>query len=111
MSFGVADNEVYFTVRLFFPQINKRNKFVRDLVREVVGFSPYERRCMELLKISKDKKALRFCKKRVSVVSFRELLVLFMFRLVRLQQGREKLQHGKRIGGTEINTFSGGGRP
>ena len=49
--------------------INKRNKFVRDLVREVVGFSPYERRCMELLKISKDKKALRFCKKRLGTLT------------------------------------------
>lgn len=32
------------------------NKFVRDLVREVVGFAPYERRAMELLRISKDKR-------------------------------------------------------
>jgi large subunit ribosomal protein L36e len=32
------------------------NKFVRDLIREVVGFSPYERRAMELLRISKDKR-------------------------------------------------------
>jgi large subunit ribosomal protein L36e len=32
------------------------NKFVRDLVREVVGFSPYEKRAMELLRISKDKR-------------------------------------------------------
>merc|ERR1711953_1124910 len=39
------------------------NKFVRDLVREVTGFSPYERRAMELLKISKDKRCLKFLKK------------------------------------------------
>ncbi len=62
--------------------INKRNKFVRDLVREVVGFSPYERRCMELLKISKDKKALRFCKKRLGTLTRgkkkREEMVLVM---------------------------------
>ncbi|KAH9494966.1 60S ribosomal protein L36 [Bulinus truncatus] len=42
----------------------KHAKFVRDLVREIAGFSPYERRCQELLKISKDKRALKFCKKR-----------------------------------------------
>jgi len=49
--------------------ISKHSKFVRDLVREVVGFAPYERRCMELLKISKDKKALRFCKKRLGTLT------------------------------------------
>lgn len=32
-------------------RITKRNKLVRELVREIVGFSPYERRAMELLRI------------------------------------------------------------
>ncbi|XP_041370790.1 60S ribosomal protein L36-like [Gigantopelta aegis] len=43
----------------------KHAKFVRDLVREIVGFAPYERRCQELLRISKDKRALKFCKRRL----------------------------------------------
>ena len=43
----------------------KHNKAVRDLIREVVGFAPYERRAMELLKISKDKRCLKFLKKRI----------------------------------------------
>merc|ERR1712025_355043 len=43
----------------------KHAKFVRELVRELVGFAPFERRCQELLKISKDKRALKFCKKRL----------------------------------------------
>ncbi|KAJ3055568.1 60S ribosomal protein L36 [Rhizophlyctis rosea] len=43
----------------------KRTKFVRDLVREVVGFAPYEKRVMELLKNSKDKRARRLAKKRL----------------------------------------------
>ena len=34
-----------------------RTAFVKALVREVVGFSPYERRVMELIRNSKDKKA------------------------------------------------------
>merc|ERR1711991_1307818 len=34
----------------------KRPKFVRSIVREVAGFAPYERRVMELLKVSKDKR-------------------------------------------------------
>merc|ERR1712061_163245 len=43
----------------------KHVRFIRDLVREVSGFAPYERRAIELLRISKDKRALKFCKKRL----------------------------------------------
>ncbi|CAH0547101.1 unnamed protein product [Brassicogethes aeneus] len=43
----------------------KHTKFVRDLIREVVGFAPYEKRAMELLKVSKDKRALKFLKRRL----------------------------------------------
>ncbi|KAJ3416266.1 hypothetical protein HDV05_002556 [Chytridiales sp. JEL 0842] len=45
--------------------LSKRTKFVRDLVREVVGFAPYERRVMELLKNSRDKRARRLAKRRL----------------------------------------------
>merc|ERR1739842_29998 len=45
--------------------ITKHNKFVRDLVREVMGFAPYEKRTIELLKVSKDKRAPKFLKKRL----------------------------------------------
>merc|ERR1712098_792369 len=43
----------------------KHAMFLRGLVRELVGFAPFERRCQELLNISKDKRALKFCKKRL----------------------------------------------
>ncbi|CAH0399570.1 unnamed protein product [Chilo suppressalis] len=43
----------------------KHSKFVRDLVREVVGHAQYEKRAMELLKVSKDKRALKFLKRRL----------------------------------------------
>ncbi|KXN73370.1 ribosomal protein L36e [Conidiobolus coronatus NRRL 28638] len=46
----------------------KRTRFVRDLVREVVGFAPYERRVMELLKNSKDKRARKLAKKRLGTL-------------------------------------------
>merc|ERR1712129_95824 len=46
-------------------KITARNKLVRDLVREVAGFAPYERRAMELLRINKDKRCLKFLKKRI----------------------------------------------
>ncbi|CDW61161.1 Ribosomal L36e domain containing protein [Trichuris trichiura] len=47
-------------------RLNKRVKFVRDIVREICGFAPYEKRTMELLRISRDKKALRYLKRRIS---------------------------------------------
>ena len=34
-------------------------------MHEVCGFAPYEKRALELLKINKDKRALKFVKKRV----------------------------------------------
>ena len=36
----------------------KKNKFVRETVREVMGFAPYEKRALELLRVSKGKPKL-----------------------------------------------------
>ncbi|XP_045154679.1 60S ribosomal protein L36-like [Echinops telfairi] len=44
--------------------LTKHTTFVQDTIREVCGFAPYERRVMELLKVS-NKRALKFIKKRV----------------------------------------------
>jgi len=44
---------------------SKHAKFVRDIVKEVCGNAGYEKRGIELLKISKDKRALKFLKKRL----------------------------------------------
>ncbi|XP_017906401.1 PREDICTED: 60S ribosomal protein L36 isoform X1 [Capra hircus] len=52
-------------------RLTKHTKFVRDMIREVCGFAPYERRAMELLKVSKDKRALKFIKKRVGGIPVR----------------------------------------
>lgn len=49
----------------------KHTRYVRDLVREVCGHAPYEKRAMELLKVSKDKRALKFLKRRVSRMCFK----------------------------------------
>ena len=38
---------------------------MRDIVREVAGLAPYERRITELLKVGKDKRALKVAKKKV----------------------------------------------
>lgn len=45
---------------------SKRVKFVRDIIKEVAGQAPYEKRVMELLKVGKDKRALKLCKRKVS---------------------------------------------
>ena len=46
-------------------RLGPRTKFVRELIREVAGFAPYERRAMELLKNGKDKRARKLAKKRL----------------------------------------------
>lgn len=53
----------------YFQKATKHAKFVRDLVREITGFAPYEKRMQELLRISKDKRALKFAKRRVSIMN------------------------------------------
>ncbi|KAI8142423.1 50S ribosomal protein L36e [Fennellomyces sp. T-0311] len=45
--------------------LGKRTAFVRSIVREVAGFAPYERRVMELIKNSKDKRAKKLTKRRL----------------------------------------------
>eukprot|EP00042_Codosiga_hollandica_P002765 m.12325 g.12325 ORF g.12325 m.12325 type:complete len:109 (+) comp17407_c0_seq1:207-533(+) len=44
---------------------NARVKMIRDVIREVAGFAPYEKRAMELLRVDKDKRALKFIKARL----------------------------------------------
>ena len=49
------------------PESNqgKRMKFVREIVHEVAGLSPYERRAVDLLKLDKRRNARKFLKKRL----------------------------------------------
>jgi len=49
-------------------KLGKQVKLVRDIVREIAGVSPLERRGMELLKNGRDKRVLKLCKKRVRYI-------------------------------------------
>eukprot|EP00929_Paragymnodinium_shiwhaense_P123059 TRINITY_DN964_c0_g1_i2.p1 TRINITY_DN964_c0_g1~~TRINITY_DN964_c0_g1_i2.p1 ORF type:complete len:113 (-),score=34.83 TRINITY_DN964_c0_g1_i2:84-422(-) len=47
---------------------NDRNKLVKEVIREVAGFAPYERRMIELIKIGNAatfKRSLKLAKKRL----------------------------------------------
>ena len=50
-------------------RLSKAGEVVREIVREVAGLAPYEKRVTELLKVGKDKRALKLCKKKVSRLS------------------------------------------
>jgi large subunit ribosomal protein L36e len=43
----------------------KRVKLIRELVRDVAGSAPYEKRMMELLKTGRDKRALKLSKRKL----------------------------------------------
>ncbi|KAM9180318.1 large ribosomal subunit protein eL36-like [Dugong dugon] len=45
----------------------KHIKFLWDMIREVCGFAPYEQRTVELLKVSKDRRVIKFIKKNVRI--------------------------------------------
>ena len=46
-------------------KLNKRVEFVRSVIREVAGYTPYEKRTMELLKVGKEKRALKVLKSKL----------------------------------------------
>ncbi|KDN41062.1 putative 60S ribosomal protein L36 [Tilletiaria anomala UBC 951] len=47
---------------------SQRVATIRSVIREVAGFAPYERRAMELIRNSKDKRARKFIKRRIGTL-------------------------------------------
>ncbi|SSD59464.1 probable 60S ribosomal protein L36-A [Saccharomycodes ludwigii] len=45
--------------------LSQRTNFVRSLVKEVVGLAPYERRLIDLIRNSGEKRARKVAKKRL----------------------------------------------
>ncbi|CAE6035236.1 unnamed protein product [Arabidopsis arenosa] len=44
---------------------SKRTIFIRNVIKEVAGLAPYEKRITELLKVGKDKRALKVAKRKL----------------------------------------------
>lgn len=49
-------------------KLSKRAEFVRSLVQEVTGHSPYERRIVELLRNSQEKRARKLAKRKLGTM-------------------------------------------
>jgi len=49
--------------------ITRRVRLIKEIVREVAGFAPYERRVLELLRNNLDKRALKLAKKKLGTHS------------------------------------------
>lgn len=67
--YDLCPHEFLFFIFIFYLQrISKRTKMVRELITEVVGLSPYEKRLIDILKTggaSSEKKIYKYAKKRV----------------------------------------------
>merc|ERR1712232_1124612 len=46
-------------------QNTRQRKFVKEVIREVAGFAPYERRLIDLCRNNLDKRALRLAKRKL----------------------------------------------
>ncbi|KAK5574699.1 hypothetical protein RB653_009952 [Dictyostelium firmibasis] len=57
-----------FKKQYFLKVVTKRVAAIRDVIREISGFAPYERRISELLKSGLDKRALKVAKKRLGSI-------------------------------------------
>merc|ERR1711920_1117785 len=103
---GISSNKLYkspTSITLLNTLLNKNNKFgtnnkkhksrrqkyIKSVIREVVGLSSYERRIIELLKVGKEKHALRFAKNKVNLylalIHFNDKFILSKKRYLKIR--------------------------
>ena len=58
---------------------SKSRKFAKEIIHEVCGFAPYERRLIELVRNGMEKKSLKFAKKKVLFFVFLIVLLNLSF--------------------------------
>jgi len=85
-------------------RLGNRTKFVRQIIREICGFAPYEKRIIELLKTGQArdrKRAYRFAKVRLgthkrATAKRHELEEMIRIENLKLMEEREKRDAEKR---------------
>jgi len=48
---------------------HKRLRAVKAIIADLVGFTPLDKRVVELLRVGKEKRAVKFCKKRLGSIT------------------------------------------
>jgi large subunit ribosomal protein L36e len=69
-----------------------RNLLVRDVIREVAGWSPYEKRAQDLIKLDRPKAARAFLKKRLGSFDRARRKQLYLEEIVR-EEARQHAHH------------------
>lgn len=73
-------------------KLGKRVKMVREVIREVVGFSPLERKMLELIRAgvaAKEKKAVRLARKRYGTHTRAQSKRSEIHEIIRLQRRKQ----------------------
>eukprot|EP00296_Roombia_truncata_P009244 JP447813.1.p2 GENE.JP447813.1~~JP447813.1.p2 ORF type:complete len:105 (+),score=54.53 JP447813.1:32-346(+) len=76
--------------------LSTRVKFVRDVVKEVAGLNPYERRLIELLKVGRDKRCLKLAKQRLGTHKRGKAKREEMTQVIRTQKGGAEKKKAKK---------------
>jgi large subunit ribosomal protein L36e len=73
----------------------RRTLLVRDVIREVAGWAPYERRAQDIIKLDKPKAARAFLKKRLGSFDRARRKQLYLEELLREEARQHEHHHAK----------------